>query len=57
MPGKALADSSLLVILPTLRLTLDYAVEETLLSGNPMAGGQRLWRPSQAPEHVDPFTP
>ena len=54
--GKALADSSLLVILPTLRLILDYAVEETLLVGNPMAGGPRLWRPSQAPEHVDPFT-
>ncbi|HKW92685.1 MAG TPA: site-specific integrase [Methylomirabilota bacterium] len=54
--GKALADSTLLTLLPTLRLILDYAVEERWLSANPMAGGIRLWRPSQAPEHVDPFT-
>lgn len=54
--GKALADSSLLTMLPTLRLILDYAVEEKLLAANPMSGGPRLWRPSQTPEHVDPFT-
>ena len=54
--GKALADSTLLTLLPTLRLILDYAVEERWLPANPMAGGVRLWRPSQTPDRVDPFT-
>ena len=54
--GKALTDSTLRTRLPTLKLVLDYAVEEGWITANPMAGGQRLWRAAPRPETIDPFT-
>ena len=54
--GKALADSTLRTRLPTLKLVLDFAVEERWITANPMAGGPRLWRSAPQPETIDPFT-
>jgi integrase len=54
--GKALADLTLRTRLPTLKLVLDFAVEERWITANPMAGGPRLWRSAPRPESVDPFT-
>jgi integrase len=54
--GKALADSTLRTRLPTLKLVLDFAVEEGWIAANPMAGGPRLWRSAPQPETIDPFT-
>jgi integrase len=54
--GKALTDTTLRVRLPTLKLILDYAVEERLIPVNPMVGGPRLWRSAPQPETIDPFT-
>jgi hypothetical protein len=54
--GKALTDTTLRVRLPTLKLILDYAVEERLIPTNPMVGGPRLWRSAPQPETIDPFT-
>jgi integrase len=54
--GKALTDTTLRVRLPTLKLILDYAVEERLIPSNPMVGGPRLWRSAPQPETIDPFT-
>lgn len=53
--GKALADSTLKVNLPCLRLILDYAVEKGWLPSNPMRG-VRLWRPTPQAVEPDPFT-
>jgi integrase len=53
---KALADLTLRTRLPTLKLVLDFAVEERWITANPMAGGPRLWRSAPRPENVDPFT-
>jgi integrase len=54
--GKALTDSTLRTRLPTLKLILDYAVEERLIPVNPMVGGPRLWRSAPPPETIVPFT-
>jgi integrase len=54
--GKALTDSTLRTRLPTLKLILDYAVEERLIPANPMVGGPRLWRPASHVETIDPLT-
>ena len=54
--GKALADLTLRTRLPTLKLVLDFAVEERWITANPMTGGPRLWRAAPRPESVDPFT-
>jgi len=53
--GKALADSTLKMNLPCLRLILDYAVEKGWLQSNPMRG-VRLWRPTPQTLEPDPFT-
>lgn len=53
--GKPLADSTIRTRLPTLKLILDYAVEERLIPANPMVG-PRLWRPASHVETIDPFT-
>jgi integrase len=53
--GKALADSTLKMNLPCLRLILDYAVEKGWLPSNPMRG-VRLWRPTPQSVEPDPFT-
>jgi integrase len=53
--GKAIADSTLKMNLPGLRLIFDYAVEKGWLASNPMRG-VRLWRPMPRVEEPDPFT-
>ena len=53
--GKALADSTLKMNLPCLRLILDYAVEKGWIATNPMRG-VKLWRPTPMTMEPDPFT-
>jgi len=50
-----LADSTIQVNLPTLRLILDFACERGLLASNPMTGG-RLWFPKPGTADVAPFS-
>ncbi|HKW93758.1 MAG TPA: site-specific integrase [Methylomirabilota bacterium] len=52
--GKALSDTSLKVVLGTLKLILDRAVRRGLLPTNPMS--QADWRALPRVENVDPFT-
>lgn len=54
---RILADSSINVVLPTLSIVLDHAVEKKHLLQNPLRGGGALWRREQSPEPVDPFAP
>ncbi len=54
-PETGLSDSTITVSLPTLRLSLDYAVERGLIPSNPMTAGGPLWH-HQAAGEVDPFT-
>jgi integrase len=53
--GKALADSTLKVNLPTLRMLLDSFVRRGWLAANPLRG-EPLWRPTPKSEEPDPFT-
>jgi integrase len=53
--GKALADSTIKVNLPTLRMILDYCVRRRWLAANPLRG-EALWRPTPKSEQPDPFT-
>ena len=53
--GKALADSTIKVNLPTLRMILDYCVRRRWLPANPLRG-EALWRPTPKSEQPDPFT-
>jgi integrase len=53
--GKALADSTIKVNLPTLRMILDYSVRRRWLPANPLRG-EALWRPAPKSEQPDPFT-
>jgi len=53
--GRRLSDSTITTSLPTLRLTLDHAVELGLLPANPMKTGRRLWK-HRAGSEVSPFT-
>jgi integrase len=53
--GKALADSTIRVNLPTLRMILDYCVRRRWLAANPLRG-EALWRPTPKSEQPDPFT-
>lgn len=50
-----LADSTIKVNLPTLRLVLDHAVKLGLLAANPLRSGARLWKAAPPAESVDPF--
>jgi integrase len=52
--GKALADSTIRVNLPTLRMILDYCVRRRWLAANPLRG-EALWRPTPKSEQPDPF--
>jgi integrase len=54
---RILADPSIKVVLPTLCIILDYAVEKKYLLQNPLRGGSRLWRAEERSESIDPFTP
>jgi integrase len=54
---RILADSSINVVLPTLSIVLNHAVEKKYLLQNPLRGGGALWRREQPPEPVDPFAP
>jgi integrase len=54
---RILSDASINVVLPTLSIVLDHAVEKKHLLQNPLRGGGALWRREQTPEDVDPFTP
>jgi integrase len=54
---RVLSDASINVVLPTVSIVLDHAVERKYLLQNPLRGGGALWRREQAPEDVDPFTP
>jgi len=53
--GGGLADSSIQVNLPTLRLILDFAYERGLLPSNPLTGG-RLWVHKASAVEVNPFS-
>jgi integrase len=53
--GKALADSTLKVNLPTLRMLLDSFVRRGWLAANPLRG-EALWRPTPQSDVPDPFT-
>jgi integrase len=53
--GKALADNTIKVNLPTLRMILDYCVRRRWLPANPLRG-EPLWRPTPKSEQPDPFT-
>src|SRR6266446_735240 len=54
---RILSDASINVVLPTLSIVLNHAVEKKYLLQNPLRGGGTLWRREQQPEDVDPFTP
>src|ERR1700687_865969 len=54
---RILSDASINVVLPTLSIVLNHAVEKKHLLQNPLRGGGALWRREQPPEEVDPFTP
>ena len=54
--GKALADSTLRVNLPTLRMILDYCVRRKWLTVNPLRG-EPIWSAPAAAAQPDPFTP
>ncbi len=53
--GKAMADSTLKVNLPTLRMILDYCVRRQWMTSNPPRG-EPLWRPTPRSTQPDPFT-
>jgi integrase len=50
-----LADSTLSVCLPTLKLILRHAVRQGLLPSNPLAG-ESLWKPTVQSAVTEPFT-
>jgi integrase len=54
---RILSDASINVVLPTVSIVLDHAVEKKHLLQNPLRGGGALWRREQPTEDVDPFTP
>jgi integrase len=54
---RILSDASINVVLPTLSIVLNHAVEKKYLLQNPLRGGGALWRREQPPEPVDPFAP